>query len=1133
MKYKLIFPILSLLCIVQVFSQNEASNWYFGQNAGLHFNGATGAVTPLTDGQLNTLEGCTSISDSDGNLLFYSDGRTVWNAIHQPMDNANELFGTGLKGDASSTSSGLIVPKPQDPNFYYIFTVDEPHHFNSSVFPNNQDGDGVNDGFMYSLVDMSLNGGLGDVNPSEKNIQLITYDIIDSDEVDFKCSEKITAVKADDCLSFWVITHFTDSFYAFKVDDNGVNTKPVISVVGPNVPIYGYRRNAIGYLKASPDGSKLAVAHFGFATELAGEAGGGVYLFDFNNETGEVTNSMELYSPTNNNSPYGLEFSSQNKKLYATISRGADGSGTTQLIQWNLEAANIPNSQIVIHSSNKLTSGALQLGIDKKIYRAQLNYEDQNSSAQYLGIIHNPDANGTAANYDEKGILLDINGGFKNLSRIGLPPFIQSLFNTEIDIIQNGKSTTQLSLCEGDSYPLTSQDISGATYNWTKDGQALIENTYQLLIDTPGFYEVYIKPNNGDCPIIGEAIVSYNAMPEALQPEDIVACDLNIISTFDFSELNSDVLGSQDPTKFSAHYFTSLEDAQNNSNEIEFPFSNKTNPQEIFIRVHNNNNPDCYDTTSIFVEVNITPTIDILNDITICDEDFQSNPSDGIVSMDLSSLYNGIYGNQDPSLYNITFHASQHDADTDAFPLSTNYSNTTPFIQEIFVRIENKLTPQCYNTDSFFLTVNPAPSAFDSSLTQCQEVTAPEGITAFNLTEAEASITGGAPNKNVAYFLSEADADSDNPILNPKEFYNSFNLQNLYVKVTDINTGCTNTAHLTLEVSTTIANNTILKACDDDGIEDGFYSFKLNDASEAILNGLSPDLDLNFYGTYKDALLETDELPNNFTNTSPYSQTIFARVENNNACYGVSEVLLKVLKLPKVDTEAETYYCVNLYPETITLSGGANDDLASDYNYNWSTGETTASIKVDAPGIYTVRVTNSFGCFKERSITVFPSNIASIESIEVIDATENNLITVFVSGNGNYEYALYDINGPYQNSPTFTNVEAGIHTVYVRDKNGCGIKEKIVSVIGFPKFFTPNGDGHNDFWQVEGISQQFQSNSVIYIYNRYGKLLKQLSPLGSGWDGTLNGKPLPTSDYWFSVSLEDGRTYTSHFTLKR
>lgn len=264
---------LFLFICATLLAQNEASFWYFGQNAGVRFDADLGTVTAVTDGQLSTLEGCTSISDEDGNLLFYSDGSTIWNRNHQVM-----LNGTGLKGDDSSTSSGLIVPKPQDPTFYYLFTVDEPHHNNTSAFPTMSANDGINDGFMYSRINILDDGGLGAVDTTEKNIPLVTYDPTNQLESELKCSEKITAVRADDCSSFWVLTHFGDTFYAFKIDENGVNTTPVTSTVGPNIPVEGYRRNALGYLKASPDGTKLISANFGESTILNEDAGGGIYL---------------------------------------------------------------------------------------------------------------------------------------------------------------------------------------------------------------------------------------------------------------------------------------------------------------------------------------------------------------------------------------------------------------------------------------------------------------------------------------------------------------------------------------------------------------------------------------------------------------------------------------------------------------------------------------------------------------------------------------------------------------------------------------------------------------------------------------------------------------------------------------
>lgn len=1134
MKKNHVLIFITQLCIALTFAQQEASFWYFGQNAGLRFNAGTGTVTAITNGQLNTLEGCTSISDTNGNLLFYSDGRTIWNANHTPMANASEILGTGLKGDDSSTSSGLIVPKPQDPNFYYIFTVDEPHHFNSAAFPGEVDGDGVNDGLQYSLVDITLNGGLGDVVDAEKNVPLITYDQTNPAEVDYKCSEKITAVKADDCSSFWVITHFVDKFYAFKVDTGGVITTPVISTVGPVVPVSGYRRNALGYIKASPDGSKLAVAHFGFANITAGDAAGGVYLFDFDNDTGIVSNSQELYSPANNNSPYGVEFSAENRKLYATVGAGIQGNGASSIFQWDLESADIPNSIQQIHFSSTLSAGALQLGLDKRIYRAQVSFANFNTSGNFIGVINNPEADGGAANYDEAGVLLDINGGFQNLSRIGLPPFIQSLFNSQIDIIQNGVSSTELKLCTGDSYTLTAENIPGGTYTWSKDGVVLTETTFELEVNTPGFYEVFLEPNNGECPIEGEAIVGVFDIPTATQPQNIVVCDATETSTFDLTTQDTDILDTQDPSQYTVRYFTSQEDADANTNEIPVNFSNTENPQTLYVRVENNDNTNCFATTSFTLSVFVTPVITALDDITVCDTGDDSMNMDGFTTTNLEDLNVGILGIQDETLYTISYHPTQQDADdnTNAHPL--NYTNTTANTEDIFVRIENNANTECYSTDSFVLTVNNAPVALDTTIIQCDEDGIPEGFTIFDLNQVFEDITGGATDRSIQFYVSLSDLQNDEDEINADAFENYFNPQTLYALVTNTTTGCTNIAEITLETSSTESNNAVLEVCDDDGTEDGFYNFNLNDALPDILFGLPADLEVTFYETYENALIEDDALGTNFINTIPGSQTIYARVENMNACFGISAIQLTVFELPNIVIQEDVYYCLNDFPQTITLTGGLIDDLPNNYYYDWSTGEDEFEIEVNEPGTYTVRVTTTDGCFKDRTINVLPSDIATFTDIQITDATSNNSITVFVSGDGVYDYALDDPNGPYQESNIFENVSFGFHTIYVRDiENDCGIVQEMVSVIGFPKFFTPNGDTYNQYWQVKGISTDFQPNSLILIFDRFGKLLKELDPLGPGWDGTFNGINMPASDYWFVVTLEDGRTFRSHFALKR
>ena len=170
---------------------------------------------------------------------------------------------------------------------------------------------------------------------------------------------------------------------------------------------------------------------------------------------------------------------------------------------------------------------------------------------------------------------------------------------------------------------------------------------------------------------------------------------------------------------------------------------------------------------------------------------------------------------------------------------------------------------------------------------------------------------------------------------------------------------------------------------------------------------------------------------------------------------------------------------------------------------------------------------------KERTITVVPSDVATISNIEVTDTSNNNSISFDAIGEGDYEFALNDPNGPYQDEPFFDNLPPDLYTLYTRDKNGCGISEKEISVIGFPRFFTPNGDGVNDFWQIKGISDRNQVEGNVSVFDRYGKLLVIINPGGPGWNGHYNGTLLPANDYWFKVTLADGRTFTSHFALRR
>ena len=169
------------------------------------------------------------------------------------------------------------------------------------------------------------------------------------------------------------------------------------------------------------------------------------------------------------------------------------------------------------------------------------------------------------------------------------------------------------------------------------------------------------------------------------------------------------------------------------------------------------------------------------------------------------------------------------------------------------------------------------------------------------------------------------------------------------------------------------------------------------------------------------------------------------------------------------------------------------------------------------------------------NVSVNPSNTLQTIDWTVTDAfSKNQIVTITATATGNYLYQLD--SGPFQTSPVFDNVASGMHSITVEDVNGCStaLTENDILIIGYPKYFTPNGDAYNDTWNIFDLKDQLATK--IYIFDRYGKLLKDLSPTGAGWDGTYIGQPMPASDYWFTVEYEEEgivKKFKSHFSLKR
>ena len=250
---------------------------------------------------------------------------------------------------------------------------------------------------------------------------------------------------------------------------------------------------------------------------------------------------------------------------------------------------------------------------------------------------------------------------------------------------------------------------------------------------------------------------------------------------------------------------------------------------------------------------------------------------------------------------------------------------------------------------------------------------------------------------------------------------------------------------------------------------------------------------------------------------------------------------------PVIDFPDTISFCESELPFTVTTT-----DLADGFRWfqldqfgNETLLSETTEVALTETGEYRYEAFNTLGqpggsleCPTSKTFNVVTSEIATITDINITEEGLGLRLEIAVAGIGDYEYAVDNRDGPYQDSNVFQSLSAGSHTVFVRDKNGCGIVEQSIdqdiTVEGFPKFFTPNGDGINDFWQfIPPPLAGGNSVDVIHIFDRFGKLITQIDPVSIGWDGNYNGNPLPSSDYWFKARDNLNNIIQGHFALKR
>lgn len=828
----------------QALGQGEANVWYFGGNAGIDFN--SGSPVVLTNGALDTLEGCASICTPTGNLLFYTDGTTVYNNTHTIM-----LNGAGLLGHSSSTQSAIIVPKPGDANIYYIFTAD---------------WEGESNGLNYSEVDMTLDGGLGAVT-ANKNILLHT-----------PTTEKLTAVQHANGQDIWVITHdvvegwwLGDShFQSYLVTNSGVNTTPVSSVTGVNIYTYQAQTKMFtGGIKVSPDGTKLAVCH-GFD---------GSELCDFDAATGSVSNAIVLDSRVGS---YGAEFSPNGQLLYIS------NTDYFEVLQYNLNATDIPASELQIYSGDPnpnfgSESAALQLGPDQKIYVAS-------NDSGYIDVITFPNVLGLGCSYIEDAVYL--NGKY---SKYGLPPFIQSFFYVGFDADN---------VCFGDSTQFNA-NISSAydSILWDfGDGTTAAVESPTHTFSAPGDYDVSVAVTIGTQTTTDDRTIKIFEQPSATQPQDITVCDDNNdgLYSFNLTQQDTTILNGLNPAQFEVLYYNTLANFNNNlplNNPNVFTNLTAYATQTIYVTVRNVDNLNCEALTTFNIQVFDTPTVGTnIPDIGLCDNTSIGTDMDGVISFDLTQNEAAILNGQLVAGYSVYYYSDSSYTTVIANPNS--YQNTNA-IETIYVQVVSNSNSECVAQTNFNIQVYTLPTVTTPViLNQCDDDI--DGFSSFNLNEVIDEITVNAAFEIIAFYQNQTDAENGvNTITNPTTYINqTVSADTVWARVQNAN-GCYRVSQVNLNVSTTQIPSAFTRdiyKCDDNQDGDAYNGFTTFDFSsiDTEIQALFPAgqlLEITYYQNVADALSENNAIADitNYTNATPNIQEIYIRVDSatNNDCLGL------------------------------------------------------------------------------------------------------------------------------------------------------------------------------------------------------------------------------------------------------
>ncbi|MGJ8685120.1 MAG: gliding motility-associated C-terminal domain-containing protein [Nonlabens sp.] len=844
---KLLLLIIAIMPLMAM-AQGEAAWWFFGENASLDFNTAAPVTGPV--GSLSTIEGCSTISDSCGNLLFYSDGSTVWDNAGNPMPN-----GTGLSGNSTASQSAIIIPDLQNSNLYIIITV----------YTN----------VKYSVVDMSLNGGLGDVVSNQKNISIAG-----------NTQEKIAAVKNAAGDGYWIIlTKSNGRIESYPATNGMVSGGNANRVRSPNVPGIDMD-DFIGQIKVSPDGTK-----FGF-TGLDN----GAVVFDYDTATGLATNAVKLGGPNIASvHTYGIEFSPNSELVYVNYNSNSINNlpvtnNIKRLYQYNTAgAAGWENNPVEISVETGEGRGALQLGIDEKIYHAR-------TFTQNLGVVNDPNVVGTGANYVHNGVTLPATMQVRE----GLPPFVSSFFELDVTAFDGDRFTSSLgneatTFCLGTNVQFESgyeELCSTSNVLWDfGDSTTSTDFSPQHAYGVAGSYTVTLTVTAFGYTTVDDQVITIEDSAVANVVPTVVLCDddQDGMESRDLTVVeNGIILGAQVAADNLISYHLSQADADANQAALTMPYNFPTGTTTLYVRITKDPAPNaCVGTSTFDVVVKNRPTYAAQTNIEVCDVD-----NDGFSAFDLT-VYEAILNGGNPADFAFAYYTSQADAFADANAISTptDFTNTAVDSQTIFIKVIDLNAPGCDGVSQFNVVVNDTP-VVGTIATQVLCDDDGNGTEDVDLSQFNTQVLNGqaAGAFVVTYYDNNIDAAAGT---------NAITTINVGLGTTTVFTrvngnDCFGTGSFDIQLSETpvIGVATSITNICDENIAVGQNSFDLSVQDDQLYNGYNTsDFTLTYHATQADADTNTNPLSSIYSipNPSGNSSILYARLENNaGGCYDVS-----------------------------------------------------------------------------------------------------------------------------------------------------------------------------------------------------------------------------------------------------